>query len=1243
MHARWRRRQSKTSVGPGVAPLRERNAKCSKPGQLLSEQHITPIECAKEAYMKGCSFFMHSPLSATSGASPTYACQCCESDPGSLTPESDEWNLYDIVSSLHPQDPINSNGNFSWTDNDDGTYSVTYNITRAGLYSMSVSHSKMMLHRAPFEFIVRPEVFEAKNCVCNGTGVSKDKDTHSGIADYKGSQIAGKRVAFDIALRDQFWNYLWVSRPETDFKIYLDPMRIRYYDTVNRVEKVVYWSIAFQIYTFHDFGDANYKVDYRVTTAGNFPLNIRLKSPSGGYVHLDKSPYMIMVRPDKVDIASSTAFGGGLTLCGAGLICTFAVETRDQWGNRRVLEGDEGPYCHTWNANVNNGGSGGNQWREIFPSEGCKAGEECSAIWMRWANTIPASGYVVDGPEEKQDFPAYNNEVAYHARGGILHDCIPKAPFASEEQYTQEPSCITTRQGPCGRFDKWGRINEQIYMGDDGEMRTWEQYKADYPEKRPRFTAFIKDAKPAKYERFDVFINSDNVYSGDYNITAGGNFVLSVVYFDPETLMMTHVRGSPFDLVVTGGLTDPLRSSAEGQGLESAVVGYPSTFTVFARDRFSNKRTLGREIVQVFIQPTNFGLDKIPVLVHDRLDGTYYVEYNATIAGRYTMSISLLEQDVAGSPFKIQVQKGFNFPHFNSTWGLNFAGSAYLKPEQGHVFCWGGKTGCVSQIRLNTADKDSVGGAWYNTMQRISNGFETRFSFSINSLSRHCKTAVILADRCMARGGDGFAFVIHDNNFTHALGAGASSMGYGGIDNSIAFEFDTWYNSELGDVYQNHIAVHTMGTEKNVPSSRSRLVSSTDIPNLSDGHVHTVRIRYEPWMDADSLMDHGYSISPYTLQWIGSGAGTLRLWIDDLDRPLLTFPLNLQNILALTEGRAYLGFTGSTGEAYQNHYIHSWSYVDTVCLNDCNDRGNCIEGKCYCEPEFSGEDCNIGAVEVQQKEVFLCPTQNQREDSTIAASNCSCPAGSFGGIGGPCEACPIDTWKSAPGDSPCLACPPNSDSGGKAAIQDRADCRCKAGYIGTDGGPCLPVPEDTYKISVGAYKDAIIQCPPNSGTVFRQARSNVLDCLCKPGYQGPSGGPCLVCPTESWKATWGDATCESQCPPFSETFGCDGPGGNTGCISQYQCVCKPGYTGQRCLLESPQHSAGKTCTPCVRTRHGPMDTSYDYDPGTNPLYDSQRDLFYTIPRADHRDGVQIPEPKRPPNEFGTDGVRAGDT
>jgi hypothetical protein len=53
-----------------------------------------------------------------------------------------------------------------------------------------------------------------------------------------------------------------------------------------------------------------------------------------------------------------------------------------------------------------------------------------------------------------------------------------------------------------------------------------------------------------------------------------------------------------------------------------------------------------------------------------------------------------------------------------------------------------------------------------------------------------------------------------------------------------------------------------------------------------------------------------------------------------------------------------------------------------------------------------------------------------------------------------------------------------------------------------------------------------------------------------------------------------------------------------------------------------------------------MDTRYDYDPIRNPLYDPYREKSYTIPLADFR--ANVPEPKRPPPEYGTDG-QPGDT
>ena len=52
-----------------------------------------------------------------------------------------------------------------------------------------------------------------------------------------------------------------------------------------------------------------------------------------------------------------------------------------------------------------------------------------------------------------------------------------------------------------------------------------------------------------------------------------------------------------------------------------------------------------------------------------------------------------------------------------------------------------------------------------------------------------------------------------------------------------------------------------------------------------------------------------------------------------------------------------------------------------------------------------------------------------------------------------------------------------------------------------------------------------------------------------------------------------------------------------------------------------------------------MDTSWDNDPVKNPLY-RQKEAFYTVQLADHRDGVDgIPEPKLPPNEYGKEGKK----
>ena len=92
----------------------------------------------------------------------------------------------------------------------------------------------------------------------------------------------------------------------------------------------------------------------------------------------------------------------------------------------------------------------------------------------------------------------------------------------------------------------------------------------------------------------------------------------------------------------------------------------------------------------------------------------------------------------------------------------------------------------------------------------VREGFDTTFTFRISSPSQKCDVMEDVYTMCRSRGADGFAFVIQNDNI-EALGTGGKGIGYEGIRNSIAVEFDTYYNYENLDSYENHISVQTRG------------------------------------------------------------------------------------------------------------------------------------------------------------------------------------------------------------------------------------------------------------------------------------------------------------------------------------------------------------------------------------------------------------------------------------------------
>lgn len=112
-------------------------------------------------------------------------------------------------------------------------------------------------------------------------------------------------------------------------------------------------------------------------------------------------------------------------------------------------------------------------------------------------------------------------------------------------------------------------------------------------------------------------------------------------------------------------------------------------------------------------------------------------------------------------------------------------------------------TRCAGRVRLNPSGPSKRGSVWHRLPLTVMTGFETSFTFQISDHSRECSThkdpsfSTQLYESCATHGGDGFAFVLQrDPNGTSALGADGRGLGYEGIENSLAVEFDTWYNPD---------------------------------------------------------------------------------------------------------------------------------------------------------------------------------------------------------------------------------------------------------------------------------------------------------------------------------------------------------------------------------------------------------------------------------------------------------------
>ena len=218
-----------------------------------------------------------------------------------------------------------------------------------------------------------------------------------------------------------------------------------------------------------------------------------------------------------------------------------------------------------------------------------------------------------------------------------------------------------------------------------------------------------------------------------------------------------------------------------------------------------------------------------------------------------------------------------------------------------------------SALRLSSSNYSRVGAAWFSNLLNVADGFTVTFRFQITDRHQLLDNGTVLSGADVASGGDGIAFVVQ-NSSVNALGLPNSGIGYYGIPNSLAVEFDTWKNqkSTYCEPDNNHIAVQSLGTAANRPEH----CASTD---PSDPYANPTLGIYSPSADfaSGSIYQARIDYRP----------GSLKVFFVDMSNPVMDVNVDLRTLLALQDGNgAFIGFTSSTGGAWENHDLVNFSF-----------------------------------------------------------------------------------------------------------------------------------------------------------------------------------------------------------------------------------------------------------------------------------------------------------------------------
>eukprot|EP00471_Norrisiella_sphaerica_P006288 CAMPEP_0184478830 /NCGR_PEP_ID=MMETSP0113_2-20130426/739_1 /TAXON_ID=91329 /ORGANISM="Norrisiella sphaerica, Strain BC52" /LENGTH=344 /DNA_ID=CAMNT_0026856741 /DNA_START=276 /DNA_END=1307 /DNA_ORIENTATION=+ len=234
----------------------------------------------------------------------------------------------------------------------------------------------------------------------------------------------------------------------------------------------------------------------------------------------------------------------------------------------------------------------------------------------------------------------------------------------------------------------------------------------------------------------------------------------------------------------------------------------------------------------------------------------------------------------------------FYYPNFLDVTSLKLRGSAKKDGQ------------C---LLLSDYHPDQVGAFWYKKSINVEKGFFTAFNIRIKP-----PPAVLGGNAHSNSGGEGMAFVLHRSAAGfNALGLSGNGLGYSGLRDAIAIEFDSRQSDENEDPNGNHVSLHL---PRQIPGKTDPVsdafeydlgLTRISVPLLSSGQMYTIQVSYD--------------------------GETFKLFLSDLVNPILSYQISLSGLYTV-------GFTASTGsekEYCSQHRVCDW-YFETKSEDQCD-------------------------------------------------------------------------------------------------------------------------------------------------------------------------------------------------------------------------------------------------------------------------------------------------------------------